>query len=676
MQENKPNGRVKVVIVCVLLYLGLPVYASTPWLHTEGNKIKDPNGNIVVLRGASLPDLGYMEYYYDPDMNAARIIDALTDESDTQGASPGWYTKIIRIPIYPPETTTAPAPYHWDPDNPDAFYNNLLRPVVDYCAEKGLYVIIDWHQITNTYDEVADTSAFWTYMAQKCAGDTHVIFELFNEPNNQTDYWTSVRADMQTWVDIVRSYAPNNLILVGTPQWCQVLAPVVANPIDGDNIVYVAHIYPAHWYGGIWQIDIDAIAACAEVYPVIVTEWGFMNTLDPDKVTFNGTLSGYGQPLKQFLEQYGISNTACYASTDWDPPMFRSNWNPHNRSTEMGCFVKDWLYEKSGIMETLETATVKCTVKAGNTQFTEQGPDANDVNKMKDCFAASGTYATKPAILTSITGMDINIVSLNDDADELDDVLIYSESIDFSATDVVNDRFSYSYRIPAHTRGAITSLKMNFAYKTFSIKTNKIDLTGLGCPLRLNMTIGNYLLSSEVNETIVNKSKLIPTRLMRLYDDNLVVSSAIATHRTTPASDSLYIKGEIAVENMDLDANEPNLVVEDVNISWGDPNGANTQTFTIPGSDVPGLGSFKTYRNKHMYSCSGVDSNLADANTDQVTAKFDFDKCKFTVSIKKANSIYVGPGNGYAKFGINFAIPGPEDFNEVVDVNLVTRRSY
>ena len=63
-------------------------------------------------------------------------------------------------------------------------------------------------------------------------------------------------------------------------------------------------------------------------------------------------------------------------------------------------------------------------------------------------------------------------------------------------------------------------------------------------------------------------------------------------------------------------------------------------------------------------------------NTDQVTAKFDFDKSTFTLSIKKAGSIYVGPGNGNGRLRINFAIPGQEDFNELADVNLVTRRSF
>ena len=75
--------------------------------------------------------------------------------------------------------------------------------------------------------------------------------------------------------------------------------------------------------------------------------------------------------------------------------------------------------------------------------------------------------------------------------------------------------------------------------------------------------------SAEVNEAIVNKRKIVPTRLMRLYDDKLVVSQGKAVHKVTPASDSLSVKGEIAVANMDLDYNEPNLVIEDVNVSWG-----------------------------------------------------------------------------------------------------------
>ena len=46
----------------------------------------------------------------------------------------------------------------------------------------------------------------------------------------------------------------------------------------------------------------------------------------PDADLLNGTITGYGQPLMDFREQYGIGNTAWVASYNWRPPMFRTDW--------------------------------------------------------------------------------------------------------------------------------------------------------------------------------------------------------------------------------------------------------------------------------------------------------------------------------------------------------------
>jgi endoglucanase len=239
----------KTIVVFALLCLATPLYASTPWLHAAGNVIKDPCGNTVVLRGVDLLDLGFLE---DWQGGAIEMIDRLTNKSDTQGSSPGWYPRVLRIMITPPDAVGYGWPHPFDPDDDD-FYDNLLRPVVDYCKTKDLYVIIDWHYVANTYDHVADTSAFWTYMAPRFANDSHVIFELFNEPINDlngdwifnshdTADWQSVRNDMNTWINIVRTYAPNNLILVAGAYYSQVIGPAAAYPVTGDNIGIVSHI--------------------------------------------------------------------------------------------------------------------------------------------------------------------------------------------------------------------------------------------------------------------------------------------------------------------------------------------------------------------------------------------------------------------------------------------------
>ena len=126
----------RVALVVMLWCSGAPLYAAPPRLHVEGNKIKDPRGHAVVLRGISLIDLGYTEWRCG---GVTRMIDRITDANDRQGNSPGWYTRIVRLPICPPDAGTG-APLRWTP-NDDSFYTNLLRPVVDYCAKKNLYVI-------------------------------------------------------------------------------------------------------------------------------------------------------------------------------------------------------------------------------------------------------------------------------------------------------------------------------------------------------------------------------------------------------------------------------------------------------------------------------------------------------------------------------------------------------
>ena len=189
IEEKSLNGRFnkyihsfcKLAVLFLFVCIISPLYAVPPRLHVEGNQVKDPNGNNVILRGVALIDLGVIEEWKSGALNA---VDLITDQNDTQSNSPGWYTKIIRIMIAPPDSTNPAGswPHPFDADNNDLY--DLLRTFVDYCGQKEVYVAIDWHYVANTYDHVASTSEFWEYMAPRFADDTHVIYELFNEPVN------------------------------------------------------------------------------------------------------------------------------------------------------------------------------------------------------------------------------------------------------------------------------------------------------------------------------------------------------------------------------------------------------------------------------------------------------------------------------------------------------------
>jgi endoglucanase len=605
-----PAAFKKFAVVFIFLCVVTPLYAIPPRLHVDGNKVKDPNGNNVILRGVCTIDLGQLEEWQGGALN---MIDRLTNKDDTQGNSPGWYTKIIRIMIAPPDSTDPAGswPHPFNKDNNDLY--NILRTFVDYCGEKEVYVSIDWHYCANTYDHITSTSEFWTYMAPRFKDDTHVIYELFNEPINNigsdSANWTSVKTDMETWIGIVRASAPDTLIFVGTPRWCQIIGPTATDPVDDVNVVYITHIYPYHWLSGN-QYYRDNITAAAAVHPVILGEWGFAATASDDQQHTVGTISNYSRPLKEFVESIGIGSMAWVASYNWEPPMFATDWTLLCGEGYMGGFAKDWLFETSGTEQTIDLTITRCKVTAGKVQG-------------QDVFEASGTMASSPLILSSVAQIDINIVSLADGNG------IYRETIGFDSSQVVKN--NYKYAPPKGTDRGITSLTMNFSKKTFTIKTKNINLTGLACPLQLNITIGNYTLSGDVDETIVNGTKTIPTRLMRMYKNTLIVPPGKAKVK----SDSLSVSGEIAVEDInDANMDEPSLVAQDVNIVWG------SQTFTIPAD------SFSAVKG-HSYKCSKINVNPNGI----VTATIDFDKCTFAVSIAKAN---IDAVIGDVMFGISF----------------------
>jgi uncharacterized repeat protein (TIGR02543 family) len=287
----------------------------------------------------------------------------------------------------------------------------------------------------------------------------------------------------------------------------------------------------------------------------------------------------------------------------------------------------------------------KCKVAAGRTQYTGD----SDFNDMKDSFTASGTITVLPGDLNTIDHIDVNIISADGNS-------IFFEANDFNyVRNVKKNVYTHKYKITKGnpTGGAITSMAINFSKKTFAVTVSSADLTGLACPLQLMISLGDLVLAGEVNEAIVNGKKIIPTRLMRLYKDTLIVTRASVKNSINPSSDSLSLKGDIAVEDMDLEANEPNLFNEDVVITWSDINDANVQTFTIPAN------SFTASKKGHIYKCSRINPDITpaeDVNT-QVAATIDLDKCTFTISLKKAD---IEVASGAVKFGISFETPNAE----------------
>lgn len=148
--------------------------------------------------------------------------------------------------------------------NPD-FAIEKLTNVIEGAIKEGIYVIVDFHSHDIHSNEA---KAFFTHVAQKYGKHPNIIYEIFNEPDNES--WEEVKAYSEDLIKTIRAIDPNNIILVGSPHWCQDIHLVAEDPILGQtNIMYTMHFYAGTHKK--WLRD-RTDAAIAKGIPVFVSE--------------------------------------------------------------------------------------------------------------------------------------------------------------------------------------------------------------------------------------------------------------------------------------------------------------------------------------------------------------------------------------------------------------------
>jgi hypothetical protein len=99
----------------------------------------------------------------------------------------------------------------------------------------------------------------------------NVIYEIYNEPLD-ISWNTIIKPYAISIIATIRSIDPDNLIVVGTPEWSQRVDLAAADPITGySNIAYTLHFYTI--YHQQWLRD-RASAALESGIALFVTEWG------------------------------------------------------------------------------------------------------------------------------------------------------------------------------------------------------------------------------------------------------------------------------------------------------------------------------------------------------------------------------------------------------------------
>lgn len=196
-------------------------------LQVKGNRLTDQNGNQVQLKGISTHGLSWYPQYVNED-----FFKQMRDE---------WNVELVRLAMYTAEYNG----YCTGDENNKQTLQNVISEGVNHATNLGMYVIIDWHILSdsNPLQNKEEAKKFFAQMAERYQGYDNVIYEICNEPNSGAG-WNDIKTYANEVIPVIREKDKDAVILVGTPNWCQFVEEAAADPLTGyENLMYTLHFY-------------------------------------------------------------------------------------------------------------------------------------------------------------------------------------------------------------------------------------------------------------------------------------------------------------------------------------------------------------------------------------------------------------------------------------------------
>lgn len=277
-------------------------------LSVQGVSLVDSNGQNVQLKGVSTHGIAWFPEY--------------VNKSSFQTLRDKWGVNTIRLALYTAEYNG----YCTGGDK--AALMQIMDNGIKYATELGMYVIIDWHILSdgnpNTYKHEA--KVFFAEMASKYSSHSNVIYEICNEPNSGVS-WNEVKAYADEVINVIRKYDADAVILVGTPNWSQEIDKVVNNPVTNEhNVMYVLHFYAATHKDDLRKRMRNVIVSGV---PVFISEFSICDASGNGGIDYSSAaewknlidaynVSYVGWNLSNKNETSALIKSGCTKISDWD----------------------------------------------------------------------------------------------------------------------------------------------------------------------------------------------------------------------------------------------------------------------------------------------------------------------------------------------------------------------
>ena len=250
-------------------------------LQVNGAQLCDQQGRPVILRGVSLGWHNLWPRFYNK-----KVVQTLHND---------WHASVVRAAM----GILIEDNYLENPK----FAMQCITPVIESAIKNNVYVIIDWHSHVL---QTKEAKQFFGQMAKKYGKFPHVIYEIYNEPVEDT--WADLKKYATEVIGEIRKYDADNIVLVGCPHWDQDIHLVAESPLEGfSNIMYTVHFYAAT-HGEYLRERTEA--AVKKGIPVFISESGATEASGDGKIDPESE-----EQWIQMCERLGIS-WVCWSISD------------------------------------------------------------------------------------------------------------------------------------------------------------------------------------------------------------------------------------------------------------------------------------------------------------------------------------------------------------------------
>ncbi|PHV71713.1 glycosyl hydrolase family 5 [Sporanaerobium hydrogeniformans] len=296
-------------------------------LHIEGRQLLDTHNKPFQLRGISTHGI---QWFGD-----------FVNEKSLKHLRDDWKVNVIRLAMYT-DTTSGYS------DNPLLLQQSMQKGI-EIATELGLYVIVDWHILSdgNPNTHLEEATIFFDAFSRLYKNYPNILFELCNEPNGPNVTWEEeIKPYAEKILACIRSNSNQSIIIVGTPTWCQNILAAAKNPLEDTNCLYALHFY-ASTHTVTLRTYLQ-IASDKYSLPLIVSEFGTCEASGDGAINFTEcdnwiallddyTISWVNWSLCDKPETSALLNPGASFTGPWQ----------ENELTESGRYIKALLIQSA-----------------------------------------------------------------------------------------------------------------------------------------------------------------------------------------------------------------------------------------------------------------------------------------------------------------------------------------